>query len=145
MNTVIWNARGLGGQRAFHGICCLISESSPDLFFIYELKLCRPSVDVLRARLKFHNCFNVDAKGRKGNLILLWNENINVSILSYSVGHIDCMITYPPSQFYFIGFYGNPNAYLRTHSWSLLDKIEDTHTNKNIGWLVEGDFKKILL
>lgn len=86
----------------------------------------------------------MDPVGYKGGLLLLWNDNVNLTILSYSVGHIDCVINLNPSLFYFMGFYGDPNHNNRTHSWNLLHKISLTHSNRNFGWLVGGDFNEIL-
>lgn len=73
----------------------------------------------------------------------MWNDNINISTLSYSVGHIDCHIA-SPFPFYLTGFYGNPNPSLHYLSWSLLDKIAATHTNTNSGWLEGGDSNEIM-
>lgn len=82
--------------------------------------------------------------GLKGGLVLFWHDNINISILSYSPGHIDCIINDPINPFYFMGFYGNPKHNDHFLSWSLLNKISLTHTNTSFGWLVGGDFSEIL-
>lgn len=130
-----WNDRGLEGQRAFHNMNSLVLESSTDMLFISETKLCKSSTDLLCCCLKFPNCLCIGAIGRSGGLALFWNNNINTSILSYSNGHIDCYITAPLGPFYFIDFYGNLTQGPRHLSWSLLNKITTTHSNLNVGWL----------
>lgn len=60
------------------------------------------------------------------------------------MGHIDYLVSSNLAKFYFTGFYGNSNPKYRVHSWSLLDKIAHTHTDKNIGWLTGCDFNEIL-
>lgn len=94
--------------------------------------------------LCFQNYLCVEPCNKKGGLLLLWNENANVSILTYYQGHIDCLISHTPFPFYFTGFYGNPNHNLRFNSWLLLNKIAKTHSNRYFGWLVGGDFNETL-
>lgn len=91
----------------------LCLESSPDVCFISKSKLCNREVELLRCRLSYPNCFNVEASGRRGGLILFWKENVNVNVLSYSSGHIDCVISVDPCPFYFTSFYGNPSQGIR--------------------------------
>lgn len=75
---------------------------------------------------------------------MMWNENDLVSILSYSNAHIDYVINDSINPFYFTGFYSNPNKNLRQLLSSLLSKIRFSHSNHNIGWIVGGDFNKII-
>lgn len=75
---------------------------------------------------------------------MFWNYNIFVSILSYSLGHIDCMINSLFHPFFFTGFYDCPALHKRHISWNLLHKIASTHSNPQLGCIVGGDFNKIL-
>lgn len=84
MIILAWNARGLRGQLAFRNLKKLVADSSPDLLFVSETKLCSSSASVLRCTLGFKNCMFVDAVGRKGGLCLFWNNDLNVKIISYS-------------------------------------------------------------
>lgn len=86
----------------------------------------------------------MDVIGKKGGLLLFWKEIVNLSILSYSNGHIDRCVFNIPHPFYFTCFYGNPEHCNYSLSWSLIDKIVITHANSNFGWLVGGDFNEIL-
>lgn len=78
---------------------------------------------------------------RSGGLLLLWDKNINLEILSFSAGHIDYVIKDPISHWRFTSFYGNPNTSLRYHSWNLLKRLNCSST---LPWLVGGDFNEIL-
>lgn len=144
MKHLVWNARGLGGNRAFQNLQRLIKDHSPDLLFISESKVSQYVASSWRVLLNFSGCFCVDVAGRSGGLLLFWNENLNVSVLSFSFGHIDCLVSYCNRCWYFTGFYGNPKCNLRHLSWDLLNKIAKTHTSDSIGWLVGGDFNEIL-
>lgn len=50
----------------------------------------------------------MDAIGHKGGLAILWDEKIDVRIVLYSPGHIDCQVTSEDGTWRFTGFYGNP-------------------------------------
>lgn len=119
MITVIWNARGLGGPRALQNIKCLVLETSPDMLFISESKICQFKANIICVMLNFDNCFCVNPYGKKGGLILFWNANMNVTVLSYSQGHVDCLVSCNPSPYYFTDFYGNPNTNTSNISWNL--------------------------
>lgn len=40
----------------------------------------------------FQSCLTVDSEGRSGGLALLWNTEVRVSILSFSINHIHVLI-----------------------------------------------------
>lgn len=144
MIILVWNARGLGGPRAFLELQCLVHEVTPDLLFISECRILNYRINHFKYYLNFDCCFYVSPVGSKGGLALFWNANANVNILSYSCGHIDSLVAYYPTPFYFTGFYGNPEHNLRYLSWQLLHKISGSHSNSKLGWFVGGDFNEIL-
>ena len=49
-------------------------------------------MEVLKVSLGFTSCFAVDRIGFGGGLALLWNPNLDVTLKSFSVGHIDVCI-----------------------------------------------------
>lgn len=144
MIGVYWNARGLGGPQAFCDLHRLIRETSPDLLFIFEYRISNHAVTILKSRLNFDNYFVVNHNGSKGGLFVMWQNSIRLSILSYSCGHIDCMLFYTSNSFYFTGSYDNPITNDHFLSWLLLKKIISTHTNAHLGWIVGGNFNEIL-
>lgn len=67
-----------------------------------------------RVRLSFFCCLTVDKIWRSGGFALLWSDDINVSIFSYSSSHIDAMVIDNSGQIWrFTGFYENLSTSLR--------------------------------
>lgn len=141
MNCFALNARGLGNLRAFRELRRLIAKIHPSLLFICETKLYQSQYALWRHYFQFKGIFSVDCAGRKGGLVLLWNDPYDIKISSYSCGHIDCTVTHEQNVWRFTGFYGNPNSSSRTFSWKLLKSIPGL---QHLPWLVGGDFNEIL-
>lgn len=87
--------------------------------------------------------FVVNCNGKSGGLMLLWKEPIDITIFSYSSGHIDCKVKHADKCWRFTGFYGHPEVTLRKHSWELLRKLNSMHELAGLPWLVGGDFNEI--
>lgn len=87
-------------------------------------------------------CLRVYRKGIEGGLVLLWNERVTVTFLSLSVGHINAMIQFSNEKnFYFTGFYGNPNVAKRMHFWEILKRLASPIS---VPWLICGNFNEIV-
>ncbi|XP_060968796.1 uncharacterized protein LOC133036274 [Cannabis sativa] len=143
MNVVCWNARGLSSPKAFRQLRLLISQSSPDVLFIIESKLCAGSISKYRNAFKFPNGIEVPRVGLSGGLLFLWKSNVNVTILHYGINFIDCYMTLDDSPTcHFSGFYGSPVVSQRPLTWELLKKLRDTAPL--LPWLVMGDFNEII-
>ncbi|KAH6783678.1 hypothetical protein C2S52_008637 [Perilla frutescens var. hirtella] len=69
---------------------------------------------------------------------------MDVTIRSYSQGHIDCMVKSHDIRWRFMGFYGNPDAQLQKFSWTLLRKLAYDDQMRGIAWLMGGDFNEVL-
>lgn len=93
--------------------------------------------------LRLSNHFVVDSVGRWGGLILFWNANINITIASYTLSHIEAVILNDDTSpaWWFVGFYGNPVSYERHVSWNLLSLICGC---SNIPVLIGGDWNEIV-
>ncbi|XP_073019258.1 uncharacterized protein [Primulina eburnea] len=143
MNLICWNARGLGNPRSFRELRRLIAEKDPTLFFLSETKMRATKCKLWKSILRFTGCFMVDCKGKSGGLILFWKNLADVSIKSYSMGHIDCVIQESGNLWRFTGFYGQPDASLRHFSWDLLKRLKSLRELDGIPWLVGGDFNEI--
>lgn len=87
--------------------------------------------------------FFVGRVGLSGGLSIFWNNEATISLLGYSVGQFDVLISvHNAPTFRFIGFYGNPISELTRFSWDLIRRL---HSLSNFPWLVTGDFNEILL
>lgn len=52
----------------------------------------RRSLEAICRQLEFKNGFFVDCVGRKGGLMLLWSDDTDLSIKSFSQDHIDVVV-----------------------------------------------------
>ncbi|KAK6144319.1 hypothetical protein DH2020_021139 [Rehmannia glutinosa] len=68
---------------------------------------------------------------------------MDVTVKSYSEGHIDGMVADGAKVWRFTGFYGNPDSNLRKFSWDLLRKLYNIQELRGIPWLIGGDFNEI--
>ncbi|XP_075499327.1 uncharacterized protein LOC142537718 [Primulina tabacum] len=93
--------------------------------------------------LGFFGMFTVSCQGRSGGFILLWKEQLDITVHSYSSGHIDCMVKHFEKFWRFTGFYGNPEASNRHLSWELLRWLSGIQEFIGVPWLVGGDFNEI--
>ncbi|KAL9659758.1 hypothetical protein QQ045_024567 [Rhodiola kirilowii] len=95
--------------------------------------------DLIKWRLGFHNCFSVDGRGRSGGLMMLWYENIEVEILSFSFNHIDSIVK-DKCEFRLTSFYGEPAVSDRIIGWNLLRWLGERWS---LPWVVVGDFNEV--
>ncbi|KAF4404587.1 hypothetical protein G4B88_005973 [Cannabis sativa] len=95
MSLLCWNARGLGNPGALTALQTIVRKFSPSLVFLSETKLYGGWAEGIQRHVNFQNSFHVDCVGKSGGLLLLWNEDWEVSVKSFSVGHIDALVQCP--------------------------------------------------
>ncbi|KAL0446010.1 UNVERIFIED_CONTAM: hypothetical protein Slati_1728900, partial [Sesamum latifolium] len=121
MNCFVWNCQGLGGPGTVRQLCEMIRTHNPSLVFLIETKSGKRRADSLKNRLNMYE-IHVDAIGRSGGLLLLWNKDVRASLLSYSSAHIDILVYQDDCLWQFTGFYGHPDAEsLSSSNWLLRD------------------------
>ncbi|KAL5788264.1 hypothetical protein ACOSP7_005213 [Xanthoceras sorbifolium] len=111
-------------------------------FFLSETRLKGEWAAKIKVQLGFSGGLHVDCEGKSGGLMLLWNDVWDVSVLSFSSGHIDVVIKMENNlKWRFTGFYGCPVPNHRTDSWELLRRLKAVN---RLPWLCGGDFNELL-
>lgn len=92
-HVLSWNCRGLGSIPAVNALRRVVINEKPQLFFLQETKLHSYEMEKVRKRLNFRGMIAVDCVGegrrRKGGVCLMWQEEWDVTIMSFSSNHID--------------------------------------------------------
>jgi hypothetical protein len=92
-----------------------------------RLKVCE--MEKIKRRCGFTSGLMVDCteigRKRSGGLALLWRENLNISISSYSVNHIfgSCEDVVTGQDWFFAGIYGHPEETNKKKTWHLIKDI----------------------
>ena len=74
-------------------------------------------------------------------MALFWDASVTLHIQSYSLFHIDAQVIQDDGATWrFTGFYGHPEAGLRSRSWALLRQL---HALADLPWVLIGDFNEI--
>ncbi|KAF2288716.1 hypothetical protein GH714_011354 [Hevea brasiliensis] len=69
----------------------------------------RVKMEFVRSHVEFDHCFSIDSKGGSDGLALLWDRNINISLISFSQFHVDIVVdSANGNPWRLIGFYGRP-------------------------------------
>ncbi|KAL5773581.1 hypothetical protein ACOSQ2_013505 [Xanthoceras sorbifolium] len=142
MRTLCWNVRGLGTYRTFQVLRTRVRECRPDLVFLMETLSNKAHMEQFRLFLGFSGKLVVECVGRSGGLALFWSSQLDVSLLSFLLFHIDVSVSASGSSpWRFTGFYGTPEAQ-RHHAWLLLKRLCDM---SSLPWLCGGNFNEILM
>lgn len=105
----------------------MISRASPGLVFVSETKLEGAWARGVRYKVSMENFFVVDCMGWNGRLLLLWMDDIEVSIINFSKWHIDAWVKLSEgAEWRFTGFYRNPTRSQRKFSWEILRRLSST-------------------
>lgn len=140
------NCRGLGSIPASSALRRIVINEHPQLLFLQETKLCQGEMDRVRRKLKYQFVVAVDCggegRGRRGGLALLWNQEWEVSIKSFSLNHIDAMIQMKEGvEWRYTGFYGHPEEENKSMTTTLMEHL---FRNDNMPWVCGGDFNLMI-
>lgn len=80
---------GLGNLRAIRALKRLVLFKDPAVIFLCETKSSREHMEKLKSQLQFQCVFTVPSSGRSGGLCVMWKEEVQISLRSYSSNHID--------------------------------------------------------
>ncbi|CAM8914255.1 unnamed protein product [Rhodiola kirilowii] len=141
MKVLSWNCRGVGNPRTGRAISDLVRSIGPQVVGLIETKADLRKIEALKRKLGFKHGIAVARSGLGGGLALLWREEVQVVLKSYSRNHIDAWVG-EYDGFRMTLFYGNPEMGRREETWDLLRSLKQ---DENQPWLVLGDFNEILL
>ncbi|CAM8957099.1 unnamed protein product [Rhodiola kirilowii] len=139
MKLLSWNCRGLGRPRTVRALRDAIRAVSPQVVCLMETKKKDADGNWLKWKLGFPNGLVVGCRGRSGGLAMLWNDRVNITLLSYSRSHIDVVLD-ERRQFRLTLFYGEPVVSNRVLGWNLLRRLGE---DRNLPWVVVGDFNEV--
>lgn len=143
MSFMSWNCRGLGNQTAIRVLVDLIHAKKPSVLFLMETLIDARRMEVIRVKLGFSGMFVVDNIGHSGVLAMLWKEDFDLQITSYSRNHIDTTVSVDAGRpkWRYTGFYGMPGRNRRRESWQLLRTLSSMN---DLPCVVMGDFNDLM-
>lgn len=104
-----WNCRGLENSYAGAVLSHLVREKAPNFLFLMETKQTVDEMRQIQADIRYDNLLVVPCVHRAGGLAMLWKNEANLDIQTYSLNHIDaCIMIDPHSPWRLTGFYGRP-------------------------------------
>ncbi|PPD95979.1 hypothetical protein GOBAR_DD07010 [Gossypium barbadense] len=85
----------------------LLASKDFDINFLSKTRMWANELEHIRVRCKLEIYFFVESEGRKGGLVLLWKEMVDVRVQNHSMHHIYSLVKGAGQyHFRFTGFYG---------------------------------------
>ncbi|XP_024163940.1 uncharacterized protein LOC112170898 [Rosa chinensis] len=152
MNLLCWNCQGIGNPWTVKGLKGLVSLIHPTILFLSETKRTAAEMVSIRKKIGWPHVFSVDCQfvhkkngkgvSSSGGVSLLWTDDVNISLKSYSKCHIDVNVKDDKGQvvWRFTGVYGQAKAENRHLTWSLLRRLGQMG---DVLWVLGGDLNEI--
>jgi hypothetical protein len=142
MSCLSWNCRGLGNPGTVQELANIVRVKAPSAVFLMETWSNEEYLEKVRCYLHFNSKLVVQSSNKGGGLVLFWNDDLNVSIKSYSHSHIDAIIKEGTEEAWrFTGVYGAPETHKREETWALLRHLDSMF---QLPWCCIGDFNEIV-
>lgn len=142
MNVLSWNCQGLGNLKRVRVLCDLIKSHKPDVLFLSETISKADSIEQLRIKFGFSQCFAINCIGRSGGLGIFWRNNAACEINGYSQNHVDILFKHNNTVSWRLTcFYGFPERSRRQNSWNLICNLANL---SDLPWCIVGDFNDLL-
>ena len=112
------------------------------MVFLSETKRSKTEMENFVHQLGDFTGVYVDARGRSGDLALLWDNSVSVQLLSLSLNHIDTTISLDGEDviWRFTAIYGWSGS---RDKWKTAYMISDLATHSSLSWLIRGDLNEI--
>ena len=124
MRVLCWNCRGLGIDSTVRRLKEIHHKYLLDIICLSETKQQDDYIRDVGAQLGFLSYATVPPVGSSGGLVVFWNSNVQLSVLSASPNLVDCkVVRINENPFYFSFVYGHPNPALRHHTWEKLQRL----------------------
>ncbi|XP_075654591.1 uncharacterized protein LOC142624738 [Castanea sativa] len=134
--------KGLENHRQVRELSDIVKAKAPKVIFLMEIRKKNSYFERLRCRLKYDNLFIVPRKKLGGGLALLWNNDLNLHVRTFSPWHIDAVVNLGIDDAWrLMGFYRAPKAANREDSWSVLQHLASQFV---LPWVFVGDFNEIV-
>ena len=142
MIVLSWNCRELGNQCAVNVLSHLVREKAPNILFLMETKQTVEEMRWVQGELHYDSMLAISCLGRRGGLAMMWNNEVDLHIQTYTQNHIDAFIFKDRnSPWWITGFYAKPKKQLHHETWDLLKHLK---SRSLAPWLCIGDYNKIL-
>ena len=142
MIVLSWNCREFGNQHAVNVLSHLVREKAPSVLFLMETKQTVEEMRWIQGELHYDSMLAIPCLERRGGLAMLWKNEVDLHIQTYTQNHIDALIMLNQnSPWRIMGFYGKPEEQLRHETWLLLKHLK---SRSSAPWLCIGDYNEIL-
>ena len=109
MSLLVWNCRRLGNPRTVRELGDYIRAKDSTVVFLAETWADDARLDQVFRNFDFRNKWSVESGNRGGGLVLLWKEEIRITMEDSSKYCIDVLVEKNTLQeWQFTGFYGEP-------------------------------------
>ncbi|KAJ8438736.1 hypothetical protein Cgig2_013782 [Carnegiea gigantea] len=107
-----------------------------------KTKRSKMEMETILVQLGDYHCAFVDARGRSGGLALLWDKNLELTVVSYSSRHINATLKWHNQDplWRFTRVYGWLKNQQKHRTGEM---IADLKTHMDLPWLVGGDLNEI--
>ncbi|KAJ1395067.1 Reverse transcriptase domain [Sesbania bispinosa] len=90
MSIISWNCRGVGASTTVAELKELCRSSKPSIVFLMETRAKSEKIQELHRCLKFSEYFCVEPRGTSGGLCLMWDNSVEIDIISFCSNFIHC-------------------------------------------------------
>lgn len=88
MRLLSWNCQGLGNPRTVQDLDHLVKVNKPNIILLMKTRLRKSKMDRIKYVLGYQCLFStVEGVGQDEGLALMWKEDFNLHIYSYSQRH----------------------------------------------------------